>query len=195
MKKSFVSIMIVAMTMMFAGPVAAGLVCAGGYSMNVSDTLGCELGSTNNDFLNPVLQVNTDAMFGITEWEFIFQSGSSENETQTTVFDLVMYDNEYGSFSIDWTDWDSLMLVQKDGQGDPDTYVGYLLDPADSDLSYAFLTPFTNTETGGFKDISHLSWYGVQADPDRFNVPEPAPLALMGFGLLFMRQHFKRNSG
>ena len=173
------------------------MMCAGSYSGNVSDSLGCELGSTNNDFLNPVLQVNTDALFGETDWEFIFRSGSSQNESQTTIFDLVMYDNEYGSFSIDWTGWDSLLFVQKDGNGDPSTYASWLLDPADIDLSYDFLTPFTNPINGNYKDISHLTWYGASdgggGSGGTEKIPEPAPLALMGLGLLVMRRQIKKH--
>lgn len=167
----------------------AGMMCDPRYENYASPTLGCELGSTNND---SATQVNLDALFGETAWDEIWRSGSSENESQTTIFDLVMFDNEYGTFSIDWTDWDSLLFVQKDGNGDPNTYVSWLLDPGE--LNFTFETPFLNTISGNAKDISHLTWYGIEGGGGGINqVPEPAPLALMGLGLLVMRSQIKKH--
>jgi hypothetical protein len=50
----------------WAGMVSAGLICD---ADAVTGTTGCELGSTNNDYLNP-LQVNLDSMFGFKDRVF-----------------------------------------------------------------------------------------------------------------------------
>jgi hypothetical protein len=50
----------------WAGMVPAGLICD---ADAVTGTTGFELGSTNNDYLNP-LQVNLDSMLGFKDWVF-----------------------------------------------------------------------------------------------------------------------------
>lgn len=44
--------------------------CSATVAGKVTGTSGCELGSVNNDFLNPP-QINEDSLFGFTDWAFL----------------------------------------------------------------------------------------------------------------------------
>lgn len=171
----------------------AGLMCDARYANNTIQNLGCELGSTNNDFLADPLQVNVDQMFGFDDWEYIWKDevgpplpeGLETFELNTNLLS--------GSFSINWTENTSgqVMFVLKDGQDDPDTFVGWLLDPGSFGLQeYAFNTPFLNTNTGELKQISHATFYYRNGGPtsecvDCTNqVPVAATMPLMGIGAI-----------
>lgn len=60
--------------------------CAPSYENNVLANAGCQVGTTNNDLLNP-LQVNEDAIFGFTDWSFA-QRDNDVNGTDTTTIDI-----------------------------------------------------------------------------------------------------------
>jgi hypothetical protein len=188
---------------------SAGLMCDSRYENYVVTNTGCELGSTNN---HDVTQVNLDEMFGPLDWSELYRDGSSAAGPDGDLTDpfgallSLTYDIDLfgGTFSVDWGDdvgeSVELMFVLKDGAGpttDPQTYVGWLLDPGDWGVqNYDFISPFQNTNTGGFKQISNSAFYirggGINqqcTDPNGCTnqVPAPAPLALMGFGLLALR--------
>ena len=60
----------------WAGMVPAGLICD---ADAVTGTTGCELGSTNNDYLNP-LQVNLSSMFDFKDWVFAHMYNGGSNQ-------------------------------------------------------------------------------------------------------------------
>lgn len=158
----------------------AGLMCTAATAMKVSNTSECELGSTNNDKLNPP-QVNEDSMFGYTDWIFAEKEFDADEDIDiglSTQGGSIM-----GMWSIDdiWSMYSDVMLVFKSGNGNVniDTYVGYLLDT--DATSGAYMTPHANANNGNPKNISHISAY-VRGNGNQ--IPEPGILALFGAGLL-----------
>lgn len=154
-----------------------------GIQDNVSNSAGCQIGSTNNDEIGGGnLQVNADAMFGYTDW--IFGEKGIESEEQIDTGLLIFGTTKAGIWFLNDAIWDlytDVMLVLKGGSGDtvPDHYVAYLLEEGASIGTY--VSPFVQGKKGGRKDISHISVYlrsGAAA------VPEPATLALIGLGLI-----------
>ena len=148
---------------------------------------GCELGSVNNDSPIPG-QVNADEMFDITTWQLLAASGDTNYTSATICADP---DSEAPGTCDNSTGWvypsdaESIMLVLKDGSGEPDVYVGYLLDGFPSIID--ILSPFLNDnkEEGGAKEISHWNLYWSEdGDNTVQEVPEPATMLLVGGGLL-----------
>jgi hypothetical protein len=179
----------------------AGLLCADSYANATIQNLGCELGTTNND---SETQVNIDLLFGFDDWEYIWR----DEDGPPLPDGLVDWEMDAsllsGSFSIDWADpaQGDVMFVLKDGNGEPDTYVSWLLDPGTFGLQdYAFNTPFTVPGSDSLKQISHGTFYYRDGGPTtrcldcepRNEVPEPGPLFLIGAGLLAMRATVKRH--
>ena len=144
---------------------------------------GCQVGSTNNDTLVP-LQVNTDAMFGFSDWVFAEKWEFGEGaEEQIDIGLIITGDAQSGTWSINdiWDLVDNVMLVLKGGASDntsPNMYVGYLL--VDGDTSGTYETPFINTRNENPKDISHISAYFRGAQE---KIPEPTTLGLLGLAL------------
>ncbi|MBL4891335.1 MAG: hypothetical protein JKX91_05830 [Rhizobiaceae bacterium] len=160
----------------------------------VTGTSACQLGTTNNDKLNPLpLQVNDDLMFGYNDWNFSYRLNYDPiSETGTNSLQLSLLADSGGDARISGT-WSivstafsmyqDIMLVFKDGMGVPDVYVGYLLSMTSGDYD----SPFKNSNNANLKDISHVSIYtrGTQVGlpPE---VPIPAALPLFGTGLAIL---------
>lgn len=153
-----------------------------GIEDNVAANAGCQIGTTNNDFLSNPLQVNQDMMFGFDDW--IFAEKILEDPEQDIDLGLSLDggtnpdDIGPGTWTIDdvWDSYQSVMLVFKGGAGviEPSDYVGYLLD--DGDTSGSYLTPFSNSVSGNEAETSHVSAY---VRP----MPEPSAVALIALGL------------
>lgn len=163
----------------WAGYAQAAPVCAAAYSASVSSA-ACELGSTNNDSL---AQVNIDAMFGFSDWLFDAKDDDLDgvNAGPNSLSLTLIGDVLSGTWSIAsnaFSIYSDIMLVFKDGNGSPNTYVGYLLNST----SGGYTTPFTNPANGNPKDISHVSIY-VRGNGTTI-VSEPAMLGLLSLGLL-----------
>ena len=161
-----------------------------GIENKVLANAGCELGSTNNDFLHNPLQVNKDSMFGYTDW--LFAEKVLEDPEEDIDIGLVLTGgDQMGTWSINnvWATYSHVMLVFKGGGGniEPSTYVGYLL--VNGDTSGTYMTPFSNLNNGNPTDISHVSGY-VRVKPPGEIIPEPASLALVGLllGALVLRR-------
>ena len=165
----------------WTGMAQAGFICGAGYSGSLSPNAGCEIGSTDND---SEAQVNLDLMFGFDDWVFDAKDDDVDgvNAGLNTVGLSLIGDTISGTWSIvgnAFTLYSDIMMVFKSGNGEPDTYVGYLLNSTSGD----YVSPFTNPANGNFKDISHVSIY-VRGDGTQ--VPEPGTMALLGLGLLSM---------
>lgn len=153
-----------------------------GIQNNVSNSAGCEIGSTNNDKIGGGnLQVNTDSMFGYSDWIF---GEKTPGEEQIDAGLLLLGTAKAGIWYLNDAIWDlytDVMIVLKGGSGDtvPDHYVAYLLEEGANIGTYQ--SPFKQGKKGGVKDLSHIAVYlrsGAAA------VPEPATLALIGLGLI-----------
>jgi hypothetical protein len=162
-------------------------------SDNVTPSVGCEIGGTNNDRLNP-LQVNVDSMFGFNDWIFaekILEPGDDEIDIGLSF----LGGRRSGTWSIDdiWTTLGitDLMLVFKGGSSQniqPDNYVGYLI--ASGATSGSYTTPFKNIKgKGNAADISHITAY---FRVDQHTVPEPQLLVLFGLGLFLFARRLSR---
>lgn len=130
---------------------------------NVTSSTGCEIGSTNNDFLgaDPTsFQVNVDAIFGFSDWQF----AGKVIETEPGFVDIGLSatgGSNAGTWSVNdiWTHISALMLVFKGGVSkDPGNYVSYLI--AEGAMSGLYVTPFkTPNGPGNAADTSHVSAY------------------------------------
>ena len=157
---------------------AAVIACEASIAGNVTGTDSCQRSdSEDQDFLNPTLTVNDEQFFGFDDWAFVDRDESA-NLGQAGSWDISGYD---------LTGVTDVMLIFKSGQG---TFlVGYLV--SDGVTSGDWTTPFTAPpfEFPGAtvaRDVSHISFYVRRGDepPPVTDVPEPAPLALLGLGLL-----------
>ena len=95
-------------------------------------------------------------------------------------------DNLSGTWEINalaWDDNDFIMLTFSDGNGIPDSYVGYLLTEADG-TSGDYTTPFLNPggNGGNAKDISNVSAYVIATVSP---LPAALPMFLAALGGLF----------
>ena len=158
----------------------------------------CAIGSSNNDTLNP-LQVNTDAMFGYTDWMYDAKDNNVDgvddgtNSLSLSLTGGTLAGGADGAGTGDlgglWSIisnafdlYDDIMIVFKSASAeiiDPNMYVAYLL--TDGTTSGAYQSPFINTKNGNLVDISHVSIY-YRGDGDDGTPPVPLPAA--GFLLL-----------
>ncbi len=159
--------------------VAIPISCDTSIANNVTSSNTCQLGSTNNDFLNP-LQVNVDEMFGFDDWQFGQKAFDGDMDID---FGLsILGGTISGSWSINdvWGSYSDVMIVLKGGAGNNTvtSYVGYLL--TQESISGTYLTPFANANNGNPKNISHMSIY---ARGPAVLVSEPAILVLLFAGM------------
>ncbi len=151
----------------------------------ITANAGCQVGTTNNDSL---FQVNSDEMFTFSDWLFA-QKDNDLDGTDETSIDIgfsITGGLQSGDWDINniWATYDSVMIVIKGGGGNNTNgnYLAYLL--VNGDVTGEYDTPFFNATGGGAgnpKNISHLSIY---VRGDGVTVPEPATIALLGFGLI-----------
>ena len=159
--------------------------CSIDLAAKVTGTAGCQIGSVNNDFLNP-LQVNVDGLFG-GDWSFIDKDPED--------FDITP-EGSGGSTSGTWDisaifeEGYEYMLVFKGGGGNitPNKYVGYLLDA----ISGEWETPFENAN-GNLANVSHISLYKRQSDTPDVSVPEPVSvLSLLSVGAVVVTRRKRK---
>ena len=137
----------------FCGQEGAGLggMCHPDWDQALTNNDGCELGTTMNDSPIPG-QVNADRLFGIDTWTDLGKvDGCSGSNGDLTVGG----DCSTGTWSITSTLWDDYaycMIVMKDGNATPDTYVSYLLE--NGDTSGSLVTPFDPNEISHFSSIA-----------------------------------------
>jgi hypothetical protein len=187
-----ISLVLVTLAMLALAPTqlfADSVTCPtdSGYSQPISNNLtnvtGCELGSTNND---SVAQVNADTMFNQSNWQ---QFGAANGSI--TGLDGVGTSGTL-TLNVNWGTVGMLMIVFKDGNGNPPVYVGYLIEPGFNG-TINWISPFANAINGSAKDVSHI---GAYFTPGTIETPEPASLFLMGTGLLgagrIVRKRFQK---
>jgi hypothetical protein len=181
------------------GASAASSACSTAYptlslDAKVSGTSACEVGSTNNA---SVAQVNADTMFDFDDWNSvdglkIEQGGSSGSGLGVSLNVTGMGSAPFtsGTWSVTGLDLASqdAMLVFKDGQDIPDTYVGYLL----SALSGNWESPFINSRNGNLKAVSYISLYIRDASP--VPLPAGAVLLISAFGLAAGARRMRRGA-
>lgn len=188
------------------GVQAAGISCVGvGNAVNaLSPSDGCEIGSTNN---HSEALVNADLMFGTGNWielgKFDMTGGQSNYSVSNVSLDFTTNFTE-GTLTVDWGSFLlDVMVVFKDGAGEPPTYVGHLLSGVtrgDTGVQvYDIQSPFYTTGTTTLKDISNIGFYtrpntrsNPPNNPPPPGVPIPATGALMALPLLVLLRRRKQ---
>lgn len=167
-----------------AGIAQAGT-CTTDEANGITVNVGCEVGSVNNDFLGaPPIQVNIDALFTFTDWEFVAKDNDLDGTDEGDLTALtIVGDAISGTWSIASSVFDTysdVMLVQKSGSGNTTqpNYIGYLVTAMSGDYTTAYFNP----NNGNGKDISHISLYGRGDGGGGPMPPVPVPAA----GLLLL---------
>ncbi len=176
--KSILGIMIFAIMIISLNDNAFAVPCSQG---DVSDKIGCQNGTTNNDFVSGPLTVNTNNFFGFNDWKYLEKAdvddekGTIEYETISDVDWIVSPDDAWpdstGTWffsSSVWSTFEDVMIVVKTGPA----FSGYLMN---NSLQYT-----SGTWDSGAKDLSHLTLYARGETP----IPEPGTLLLLGAGLM-----------
>ncbi len=148
---------------------------------------GCEIGTAND---SSQTLVNSDTMFGESTWVFDSDTDILGTPLDPDTLQLVLVGDDIsndisisGEWSIidtAWTTYDSILLTFADGNGKPDSYVGYLLTSADG-LSGSYKSPFFDTKKVEVKPIGVISAYVVAHTP----LPAALPMFLAALGGLF----------
>jgi hypothetical protein len=189
----------------FSANVSAAFVTCGSnpayapLTTKVDPNVGCgvlePLGANQNDVPQPGF-VNDNAFFAITDWLFsekyteskrLIEFASAGRWQQSGTFSAVNGAEEFLNSLA------SLMFVFKDGGNT--NLVSYLIDPSilggggSGTYSSPFVEPPFTFPGAGPRDISHISVYyrlgeGPRPPEPPLQVPAPAPLALIGMGLL-----------
>ena len=137
---------------------------------------GCEIGTVND---STGTQVNSDTMFDESTWVFDSDTDDLGTPLDPDTLQLVLAgDDKSGDWSIintAWTTYDSILLTFADGNGTPDSYVGYLLT-IDDGTSGTYTSPFLNAN-GKVKAIGEISAY-VYIGDELSSVPLPAALPM-----------------
>ena len=166
------------------------------YADNVDATgvavnLGCDLGTVNNDKINP-FQVNEDQLFGFSDWQFQGKDAESIDISNAfPAYNTLTGDYNLNSFVKD--SWTNIMLVLKGGQGNinPENYVGYLVAQDNTgNWTGTWTTPFMNKQ-GNDADVSHISLYYREGTTTE--IPTPALLpGLIGMSVASLRKKKKQ---
>lgn len=167
---------------------AAGFDCSTFVLANGAKTEGCQLGSTNNDTVGGgILQVNTDQLFGFSNWQFLGKDESGGTLGISPEFPPIAQSGTWNVSSFLPSGWTDALLVFKGGNGNnisPQNYVAYLLKPGMTSGTWS--SPFINTKNGNVADISHISLYS--------RIPTPALLpGLIGMAIATVRKRQSAN--
>lgn len=178
------------------------------YSNNVDATgipvnFGCQRGLSNNDNVGMgILDVNTDGLFGFSDWNF---AGKDENggilnmppNDISPEFPGNVLSGTYNLNTIVQASWTDVMLVLKGpnvpqmgmNPNRPEEYVGYLVAQDESgNWTGDWATPFRNTNSGNEVGVSHISLY-YREDGNGTPIPTPALLpGLIGMGISALRK-------
>lgn len=204
--KNAMPIAAAALGLLFIGSGAQAVTCTDlSIENNVTTNSGCEIGNAGNDTLNPP-QVNTDAMFGYTDWSFIAKdddlNGTNQGVTSALTITNVVSGADgpiSGNWQVNYGPFAEILFVIKGGQGqtiEPDQYVGYLLKKLVDGTTGTFTSPFSNTKNQNATGISHITIYGRGDGGGVGFIPVPAglPLLLTAMGLGGFMSWRKRKS-
>jgi hypothetical protein len=163
---------------------------------DVTNTVGCEISSESQDFLNTSpITVNLDGgFFDFADWVFGGKVGvdddyDGDGEGLSGSFDLSSVAALIGK---------AVMVVFKDGAGT--TLVGYMMSPGatTADWESPFHTP--DFDVKNTKEVSHISVYyrecaqGSFGCPEDIVVPLPGALPLLAGGLIGAGAFLRRKS-
>lgn len=183
---------------------ASAIPCLSPASDGVSDSVACENGTGNNDFVSNPLSVNTQMLHGHNDWVYLQkQNFVGALETNIDVDFVATSDNGGADSSGDWSFasavWDTykdVMIVLKSGNTGPPAnifWAAYLLDNLVEPTSGSWSTG--DGINGSGKNISHITLY-ARGTPGDTDMPEPSTALLMMLligGLSFRQRILARN--
>lgn len=159
------------------------------YTVDPSDAIATTATTSN---LGTLDAINTAFGSSYTDLNLLYKGdsglGGTESGTFADVYDYTITSsegNDFDTFTITYTGGTAAacptcILIVKDGNNDPSQYLLSLNDWNGTDTISG--SGFWTDTNGAISNVA--LWQGESGGPDPQSVPEPAPAALLGLGLI-----------